>query len=524
MTIKRLLLLLGLLGWASSTFAQKGTLTPDPWFTVLDNSGNPINGACIWQYVAGTTTTTTTYQDVNLSSANANPIIVGSDGRATIYLVPGQSFKYTVESPPCSSSSHGTLLKTQDNINAVPTSSNNIDVTGTVGETIAAGLCAYLSDGSGGKNAGQWYRCDSTNTYSATTPEVGMVPTQILSGATGTIRLSGSVPGLSSLSIGSEYFVGTAGAITSTAPANKRHLGHADTATSLVLTGNPSASLGNLFAGFPGIPCGRLTLTTGTPVTINDVTAATTLYYTPYSCNTIALFDGTATWNLRTLTEISIAVPATTSQMYDVFVFDSSGTPTLELLAWTNDTTRATNLTLQNAALVKLGATTRRYVGSFRTTGVSGQTEDSAVKRYVWNFYNRVLRVLHFSDAAANWTTASTTFVQANGSTADQVDAIIGVVEDSISVTLNAIGQTSGGSGATFEVGIGIDSASTATLSQPITSAGAAFNYSFSMTYNALPSLGRHFYAWLNKVGSNTGTFFGTGAGTGSGLYGWIKG
>ena len=40
-------------------------------------------------------------------------------------------------------------------------------------------------------------------------------------------------------------------------------------------------------------PNGRLTLTSGTPVTTNDVTAATTIYYTPYKGNAIQLYNGT---------------------------------------------------------------------------------------------------------------------------------------------------------------------------------------------------------------------------------------
>ena len=69
-----------------------------------------------------------------------------------------------------------------------------------------------------------------------------MAPSAISSAATGTIRVVGYVTGLSSLTVGALYYVGTAGAITSTAPTNRRIVGQADTATSLVLAGNPSLS------------------------------------------------------------------------------------------------------------------------------------------------------------------------------------------------------------------------------------------------------------------------------------------
>lgn len=93
---------------------------------------------------------------------------------------------------------------------------------------------------------------------------------------------------------------------------------------------------------------GRLTLTTATPITTADVTAATTLYFTPYKGNRIALYNG-ARWKTRTFTERSIAIPSTTNTLYDVFIYDDAGTLTLELVAWNSPTngaiTGATNAT-----------------------------------------------------------------------------------------------------------------------------------------------------------------------------------
>src|SRR6185295_16261184 len=139
----------------------------------------------------------------------------------------------------------------------------------------------------------------------------------------------------------------------------------------------------------------------------------------------IALYDGSAGWNVRTFSELTLAVPATTSQMYDVFIFDNAGTPAIEALAWTNDTTRATALVLQDGILSKTGALTRRYVGSFRTTTVSGQTEDSATKRFLWNYYNRVTKSL-MKQGSSNWTYTTATWRQANADTANQVETIHG--------------------------------------------------------------------------------------------------
>ena len=55
-----------------------GTLSPDPWLTILDINGKPVSGALINTYLAGTTTLATTYSDSALAVPNANPVPVGS--------------------------------------------------------------------------------------------------------------------------------------------------------------------------------------------------------------------------------------------------------------------------------------------------------------------------------------------------------------------------------------------------------------------------------------------------------------
>lgn len=224
---------LALLG-AVGLDGQSYTITPTPFQVVLDNAGAIVSGACVWTYQAGTTTPATTYSDTS-GTTNTNPIIADSAGRYTAFLTPGQSYKFVYESA-CTPPAHGTTLRTADNIIAVPSNSAGVDVIGTAGEALSAGNAVYLSDGSGSKTAGDWYKADNTNTYSSTTNPVGMITAAIASGATGTIRIEGTVSGLTSLTIGLPYYISTSGAITSTAPSsNVRRLGTADTTSSLVL-------------------------------------------------------------------------------------------------------------------------------------------------------------------------------------------------------------------------------------------------------------------------------------------------
>lgn len=264
-----------------------------------------------------------------------------------------------------------------------------------------------------------------------------------------------------------------------------------------------------------GVCQGRLTLTTGTPVTTSDVTAATTVYFTPFRGELVALYTGAA-WTYHTLTELSVSVPATTNTMYDVFLDYNGGTPQLATTAWTNDTTRATALTTQDGVYVQTGNTDWRFLGCFRTTGSSGQTEDSLTKRYVFNYYNRVQRSLRRIDTTNSWSWSTASFQQANASTANQVDVVTGVSEDAINLTV--IGQFTN-SGATIRyatVGIGVDS----------TSANSASVFAYvggtntvvgntSATYNAIPAVGRHYYAWLEYGGgSDTQTWYGDNNGS----------
>lgn len=267
-------------------------------------------------------------------------------------------------------------------------------------------------------------------------------------------------------------------------------------------------SLDGLAGTLLGLACqGRLTLSTGVAVTTSDVTAATTIYFTPYNGNKIALYDGSTKWTVYTFTEKSIAVPSTTNTMYDVFIYDNSGTPALELTAWTNDTTRATALTTQNGVLVKTGATTRRYLGSFRTTGVSGQTEDSMAKRFVWNMYNRKPRAMRVMEATDSWAYSTNTLRQANNSAANQLAFVRGLDEDLAQASVRAMVVNSSATIASTGVAIGLDSTSAKSADATMGIYGASNAYFIlpGSEYRGFPGVGYHFLSWL-ETGAGTAT------------------
>jgi len=256
----------------------------------------------------------------------------------------------------------------------------------------------------------------------------------------------------------------------------------------------------------------RLTLTTAVPVTTSDVTGATTIYCAPYKGNQIALYDGTANWNIRASAEFSLALGTLTSgKPYDVFCYDNATVPTLEFLVWTNDTTRATALTTQDGVLVKTGATTRRYLGTFYTTSTT-QTEDYAAKRFLWNYYNRVDRDLSFQMATDTWTYATDTLRAANNSAASSVSYVCGFAEDAIWAEVKC--TLGAGTGLAATLGIGVDS-TTVNSAQTFSefTAGVALVVEQNACYCGQPSgVGLHTITWLERVRAGTVTFVGDNA------------
>lgn len=223
---------------APLAWGATGTIAPMPKALCLDANGAIVNGGKIFTYVAGTTTKLTSYSDSALTVANANPVLCDSSGRATIFLS-AAAYKFTY-SPANDTDPPTAAYFTVDNIAAVPYLTVDLDITGTAGEALTAGDAVYLSDGTGGcgATAGRWYKTDADLTCASTTAQaIGMIPTAIASAAAGSIRIAGRMTDLAGLSTGSVYYVSaTAGAITSTAPANTRAVGAADSTTSLVIS------------------------------------------------------------------------------------------------------------------------------------------------------------------------------------------------------------------------------------------------------------------------------------------------
>jgi len=254
---------------------------------------------------------------------------------------------------------------------------------------------------------------------------------------------------------------------------------------------------------------GRLTLTSGVPVTTSDVTAAGTLYFALYQGNRVRLFNGAA-WQMKTFSERSLALTLTSGKNYDVFLYDNAGTLTLELsAAWTNDTARADALTTQDGVYVKSGATTRLYLGTIRASAAN-QTEDSAAKRFVWNMYNRIVRRMSAVDTTDSWNYTSAAFRQANASAANQLAFVRGLNEDVASARVWA--RVSSASSLAVASGIGLDSSTV--NSATVLGTRVPNNHAGSYAeYNGVPGLGYHDLRWLEySEATGTTTWYGDSA------------
>ncbi len=274
-------------------------------------------------------------------------------------------------------------------------------------------------------------------------------------------------------------------------------------------TGSSSVAGARLNLGLAPIqPQGRLTLSTGVPCMTSNVTAAGTLYYTPYNGLFTPVWDGT-NWMAISSAEVSIALSGgTASRVHDVFAYSSSGTLTLELLAWTDDKTRATALARQDGRLVKSGDATRLYLGSVYLDG-SKQANwvlgglaagGTAAQLDLWNMYNQVDVATRSGDTTDNWTYALTAFRSANGSSTMRTTFVVGISEHAIFATYTSAGF---GSNTNAIPQIGLDSTTAHAADSFVGPMGVGGNLESAMAvYNGLPGVGRSYLQAIEKCQS----------------------
>jgi hypothetical protein len=121
-------------------------------FQFLTTTGLPLNGGLLYTYQAGSSTPLATYTDVNGTTANTNPIVLGTDGRPQneMWLTYGYNYKFVLKD------SAGVTIQSYDNLYGI------IGTAPASGATIPAGLISIWSGAIGAVPSG-WYLCDGTN-------------------------------------------------------------------------------------------------------------------------------------------------------------------------------------------------------------------------------------------------------------------------------------------------------------------------------------------------------------------------
>lgn len=142
-------------------------LSPPPKFQAWTIEGIPLSGGLLYTYEAGTSTPADTFSD-DSGTANSNPVILDTAGRATVYLDTSATYKFVL----------------QDSLGAIQYSQDNISVGsagGGGGDTPGTGFGLFLDLGSGTSftcdwNQATWFRISPSGNFSiafSNTPAAG---------------------------------------------------------------------------------------------------------------------------------------------------------------------------------------------------------------------------------------------------------------------------------------------------------------------------------------------------------------
>ena len=260
----------------------------------------------------------------------------------------------------------------------------------------------------------------------------------------------------------------------------------------------------------PSVCDGRLSVSSSDP--LGEASGAATIYYLPYVGRKVALYSGSV-WEYYTLgaSGVSLALSGgTASKPHDVFLYGNAGTLTLELVAWTDATNRATALATQDSVYVKSGATGRRYLGTIYLDGSKQCTFNSAI-RGLWNESNRLEFSSSVVEGTNSWNYNTAAWRQANGSSANQVPVVIGRATERTTARVLAGGYSTGGANLVQAVGVGIDSTTTNSSTTYFgATVGTSVFTSMHAEYSGQLAEGYRVLAWLEySHASGTATYIG---------------
>lgn len=428
----------------------------------LDNSGNLLASGYLKYYRAGTTTALTTYSDADGLVANTTTTI--SDHPELGAIIQLNSSGFTDEAIWIDSSydakeliytSAVVLIGTWDNIPAGE--ADTVAATYSKPETPWTSISTSTSPAS--SDAGKAYAA----TPGAATLTVTLPSAVDVGNGRGFVFQKIGIAGTLAFATSGGQYINSLSTYSFTTPG-------------VVITLTSDGANWKLTTDYGApltLPCGRLTLTTGTPVLSSDVTAATTVYYTQYNGYTIPVWNGYYLEQMSFTSDLSLTLTAaaTANGICDVFAARSSGSlvigfgpmwssatagsssrgtgaGTTELARnlglWTN----ANSITLTNGAnTYSIAANQATYLGSLYIDGTAGQVSchtswGQSRKWGVWNAYNRLPIRIQAGDSTASWSYTTATWRASNADSANCIYALTGLAEEWVEV---GFGQLFGG-------------------------------------------------------------------------------
>lgn len=307
------------------------------------------------------------------------------------------------------------------------------------------------------------------------------------------------------------------------------------------------------FLGIPssaGMPKGRLTLSSNTPIITADATAQTSIYYTPYIGNSLPIYNGTIFIN-TTFAQLTLTLNTTNhpqSQVFDIYASLQSGNVILSAMYWGNNSSRSSNAGGKsgtgNATITQIngiwvnnapisasdsfnGATgyaipqyQGTYLGSF-ITGSAGQTSialkpaaasggsDNLIG--VFNAYNRVKAYSICRDSTSTWTYGSATWRPADNNINNRVAWVDGLQQVNFAAKYVATVQF-GANNNVFYLGASLNSISAG----PNIVAVAEDNFGLSQTIvsseSFYPQLGFNYVQAMEYSLTGTQTIYANGS------------
>lgn len=400
---------------------------PMPQF--MNSSSALLSGAKIFFYAAGTTTKLDTFTDTALSVANANPVVLNSEGRPTTAIYMSDAAYKVVLAPSTDTDPPTSPIWTADNYHppeyavAAQYTSYNGNPNGFVAGT--AGSSTTKADAIWDYANNIHYVCTTT-------------------GSTSTAVWTST----------------NAGAAVNVIPPPQGRL-------TLVSGANP-------------IPA-------------SEVTAATALYYTSHVGDLVPVYNGSTMiprqFTELTLTLVSSHLADT---IYDVFVFSNSGVLTLVTgPAWSasgaGSSTRGTGAATTQLARIQglltnavqitgrngsttytIAASQATYLGTILIDGSAGQLTCHKLfgqtRRWaVWNYYNRVTIELKGGDATASWGYGTATTRASRADNNNRVNVLIGVPEEDVECVFTQVIAAAAGASPLIGIGVNVTNAMSGT-------------------------------------------------------------